>query len=1472
MTTPATLLLVHPPAADLSSIVDEIERAAGPVQVSCATDAEAVRRIFAGQVPDIAVVLPGCPDFEAGEVLTRLRAHHSSLPVILVVDHAGEVASAQSLVAGASDPVLGSDLQRLGPAVLRELRRSRALEKPAPPSPVDVRESRLFRTFEKAPVGMSHLDREERFLAVNEAFCRILECEAEDLLGRSFTEITHPADLAASAAARDAMLRGDCDDIQLEKRYRRKDGSYLWATLSVRAVRTDEGKFDFFITVIEDYSHRKAAEEALRKSEARYRALIETVHDGVWVIDSSGHTIFANPKFSQMVGYSTLALPGTAAATISPAAMDIVARMTDASSRMDRYTDEISFLTRSGANLRAVVSASVVAGDIGSSVLLTVMDVTARRGIEEQLLKRDIQLREAQDLALIGSWEFDLTTKRRETSENVARILGVPASSIDSGFASILAMTHPGDRDAVMTANMRAIKDLEPVDLDFRIIRPDGEERVVYSRAKVLADESGRATKIIGILQDITERRGTQLELQRRARQQATIAMLGQLALAGSGWRLLVNELTLALRETLDADLSEVLRNDGSAGFTVLAAAGGWSLKTGAVMPLDPPSPASFALRTGIPVIIENAATETRFQMPLHLIRSGVVSGLIVTIAGGESGAFGLLGAYFHSSRSITPEDLNFLRACANIVAECVHRELVESSLREQASREAAIAELARRIVVSRESNKVVPVSDLIGTNLHVEFAKFLRLSADGSSFHVEEGDLWNPQNRSFPVINSHCGQAVEQRKAVVVDDYRESHPFNTARFTDFDIVSGVVAPVIGSSQVLGAVGAFTRSSRKFSSADVRFLEAVADLVAEGMERTQMEHELRESQAQYRDVVEGAPAVIATLAPDRTVRTVNRAFEQITGWTAAEWIGRDFIEVLVPSHQARAKLFFAAIAAGKEITPGELKLRTKSGEIRRFELSVSPRWGEGRLIKIYGFGHDVTERRRAEADRLRIARELELILDAAGEGIYGIDIDGRCTTVNRAAASILGYTPQELAGAPMHDLIHSRPIPGNAPHICQISQTIATGARVRVASDIFYAKDGRPVPVEYSASPIVDRGLVRGAVICFSDTSGRQLLENQLEQARRLTSLGKLAATVAHEFNNVLMGISPFAQLMRRETEGTNKRLFDSTTHILNALKRGKRITEEILRFTNPAQPTVVAIDVAEWLRSIEVEVRGVIGDSYELVVSPPHSNLTVLGDVTQLHQILTNLALNARDAMPGGGRLTIAANRPAEGQSFPFGVIPQPERFVHVSIGDNGAGIAPDVLPHIFEPLFTTKKAGTGLGLAVTHQVISRHEGAVFVESVVGTGTTFHLFLPASDEVVSRVDETPTERPRLESRRILLVEDDPTVAAGIEAALSIEGLDITHAETGQEGINAIRAGSFDAAIIDVGLPDMPGTRVYDEAVADHRLPVIFSTGHADKSKLAQYLVHGNVALLKPYSIEVLLETLVQILEAQRSS
>ncbi|HWW61950.1 MAG TPA: ATP-binding protein, partial [Thermoanaerobaculia bacterium] len=279
---------------------------------------------------------------------------------------------------------------------------------------------------------------------------------------------------------------------------------------------------------------------------------------------------------------------------------------------------------------------------------------------------------------------------------------------------------------------------------------------------------------------------------------------------------------------------------------------------------------------------------------------------------------------------------------------------------------------------------------------------------------------------------------------------------------------------------------------------------------------------------------------------------------------------------------------------------------------------------------------------------------------------------------------------------------------------------------------------------------------------------------------------------------------------------------------------------------------------LSEWWDRCAPELEGMVGNHIRFVVDIPES-LTILGDGAQLAQIVTNLIVNARDAMPKGGMLTVRAAR-----------APSPkDDLVHISVSDTGTGIAPEILRRVFDPLFTTKQnGGTGLGLAVAHQVARRHGGYITVESELGKGSTFHLFLPLAPAGARAESIADASRDnRLRTKRVLFVEDERPIAEGVSALLSDAGIEVHAVGTGSEGEAAVERMRPDLVILDIGLPDADGIDVGHRIRSAHPLlPLIFATGHGDPRVFASRFTDVHTKFLqKPFEIDTLLETIFEL-------
>jgi PAS domain S-box-containing protein len=1220
---------------------------------------------------------------------------------------------------------------------------------------------------------------------------------------------------------------------------------------------------------------RKRLERDLKAAEERYHRAFRKAPIGICSADAKGFITDANEEYCRMVGKPAGIVVGSHFTALIPGA-DIAASIAHYEEflRSPRLHNQYERRYRhpDGSIQIATVTMSKVLTDENEfeSVVVLANDITALRMAEERALLSKEQLDEAQVIANVGSWEHDLVRNTVSWSAGLRRVHGLGADA-EPDLERVYETILPEDRERVRALLDSAADSSEPFSIDYRILR-DGEVRTLHRRGRTVRDGNGRPIKVFGTVQDITDRVHREQELHRTAVQQSAVAHLGQAALSGMSPEFLLDQTAALVSAVLDVEFCEVLqRRNGS---LILVAGEGWeegSIGTAKVSS-GRGSQAAFTLESGQPVVLSDISTETRFEPSALIRRHGAVSGITVAIECGEAEPWGVLGIYTRSKTSFTTTDVDFLRSVAIVLGQAIERSRADAELRTRALQQNAIAELGQAALTSFDEGTLQQACDLVRRGLDVQWSIFGELSEARDSLRLRAG-LWDDaMPRESPVReDTHVGLTVLGGKPVVVNDYETAAHLVTAKAAlSAGIRSGLCVPVASATRIYGVLTAHSRVPRKFGASDIDFVQALANILADAMERGRAQQQLIESEKRYRTVVEGASEIIFTIDAEGRLVTLNRAFEAITGWRCEEWIGRPFVE-LIHEGDVRKSLDLFRDPREAPVVERELLITGRDKSVL-LHVTSFPEIRDGVRTETYGFARDVTEERKTEDEREQVTRNLQLVLESTVEGMYTMDVQGRCTMINRAAAQMLGWSREELLGRNIHDTVHGRHPDGSpyAAEQCPIQHVLWSSATHSVSSDTFWRRDGIAVPVDYSAAPIIDNGGVVGVVVAFMDVSERRKLELKLEQANRLSALGRMAATIAHEFNNVLMGIAPFIDVIRRDP----KRLEAAVDQIARSVSRGRRITHDILRFTQPAEPNRSVFDAGSWLQAVALEAQSILSSTYQVHAHAHSPRIAVHADENQIHQIVMNLVLNARDAMPGGGRITMAVRREPAGAQFPFGFVDAPERFAHFIMRDTGCGIGQETLQHIFEPLYTTKRSGTGLGLAVTHQVVQRHGGEIFVESEVGVGTTFHIFLPlASDddaaivlpEAGGELAEASDHQPGTGGAvRVLLVEDDPAVSTGLSALLELEGIEVDVASSGQEAIECVARALPDVMVLDVGLPDIDGKEVYRKVMLTHPdLPVIFSTGHADRGQLDELCPGGEVFyLLKPFDVDLLTETI----------
>lgn len=505
-------------------------------------------------------------------------------------------------------------------------------------------------------------------------------------------------------------------------------------------------------------------------------------------------------------------------------------------------------------------------------------------------------------------------------------------------------------------------------------------------------------------------------------------------------------------------------------------------------------------------------------------------------------------------------------------------------------------------------------------------------------------------------------------------------------------------------------------------------------------------------------------------------------------------------------------------------------------------------------------------RARSQRELEQTEARLRAVVDHISDVIAIVDGAGNNIYLSPSSSRIFGYSPAEMEGRSAFEHVH----PEDCAEVQGLfRESLEEGRREASATYRYRHADGDWLTVETVGVNPSSWEQTGGVVLVSRDITNRRMAERQMERSARVTSLGHLASSVAHEFNNILMGMQPFVDIARRTDDLEEAKA--SVEKIGEALDHGKSISVGLLQLTRPLTVAVETFDLRRWMLDTEEELRLVVPRGTRWTLRVPDQPIAITGDPVALHQIVMNLVLSASERIGelDGRSIEIDLRRAGRSEQATNREGGDPVEHVVLSVTDDGPGMDPGMTERMFDPMFTTRQgSGAGLGLAVVYQLARAQGGEATVESS-SVGTTFRVFLRSarSQAEQRRIEDQP--RGPGDSGTILLVEDNEIVASGLVAVLEFDGQKVGVAGTGAAALEMIETERPSIVILDIGLPDMSGIDVYERIVPLYPdLPVIFSSGHGDQQKLKKYLDRPNVAfLLKPYDAETLM-SLVENLTA----
>ncbi len=603
-------------------------------------------------------------------------------------------------------------------------------------------------------------------------------------------------------------------------------------------------------------------------------------------------------------------------------------------------------------------------------------------------------------------------------------------------------------------------------------------------------------------------------------------------------------------------------------------------------------------------------------------------------------------------------------------------------------------------------------------------------------------------------------------------------------------------------------------------------------------EQRQAEEGLRQSEQRFRALVEKSRDGIMLLDDNGVIRYATTAVRVTLGYDPANAVGRDLFDLIHPEDRSLTRKQFAhALTRPGESVTHTFRAVALNGAVRVIEMNACNRLDDPSVRAVVLNYRDVTERAAAAKELARQHALLQGLFASVPDVVCYKDRDLRFLGGNPAFEELAGRPVAEVLGKSCGEVFFA----DWADRLRAVEpQALATGETIRSKEWVKYP-DGRQVLLDFAMSPLLgDDGNPAGLIVTGRDVTDQNRLEEQLRQSHKLEAVGRLAGGIAHDFNNLLTVILGNLELVRTGAAG------DETPELLAATERAAKqaadLTRQMLGFARRQPLRTTTLDLNALVHEAVGLLRRTIDPRITIRIRPAADLRPVAADPVQVQQVLMNLCLNARDAMPEGGTLTIETANPDEVRRPGASAAEGTGGFVRVSVSDTGQGMTEDVRTKIFEPFFTTKDVGqgTGLGLAVVYGVARAHGGWVECSSTLGTGSRFDVYLPrgiTSDELAPEIvpARVPENRGRGES--VLVADDEPLVRALARNALERQGYRVLLATDGAEVVEVFRqerrAGNVALVILDASMPQMSGKQAFDVIRGiDPSVPVLFASGH----------------------------------------
>ncbi|MDX9761326.1 MAG: PAS domain S-box protein [Desulfomonilia bacterium] len=1264
---------------------------------------------------------------------------------------------------------------------------------------LSIREGRFRSLIQNLSDIVMILDRDRLFIYETPSVERILQYSPGYLIGRSPMDFIHPDDIPLVETGLGEIYRMEGDEQPLEFRVKRSDNAWVY----LEAIGTNlihyPGIGGVVITA-RDITERKKTEEALHRSEERYRNILDNMQEAYYEVDLEGNFAYFNACAVTRLGYTDEEMRG----------MNFRRFVDQKNARSIFTTYHKVFLTgepvggfdweaisKTGERIWVAASVSLMRDDQGAPAGFRgiVRDITERKKTEEALQRSEERYRNILDNMQEAYYEVDLKGTFTFFNLPAATRLGYTGEEMKN--MNYQRFTDEESIRKLYEAYHGVYLTGRPVTgVEWEVINKYGEKIPVEASVSLKYDEAGNPAGFRGIVRDVTEQRKAQDALRRSEEKYRTILQSiqeGYLELDLSGNITFFNDSICKMLGYPPAEMQGM---------------GYW--------------------------IFTSADTAKRMYQVFHDIYLTGEPDLML--------------------------DYEVIRKDG---VKRIH-EMSASLMRDASGSPAGFRGVVRDMTERKRAQEALQRSEE-----RWQFA--LEGAGDGVwDLNLKTGKVFRSLRwkEMLGYAEHEITDSVDEWTNHVHPDDRESSDRKLDRHLRGE------SPVYASEhRILCKDGSYKWILDRgkviqwnHDGTPLRIIGTQADIT----ERKWAEEALRHSEEQYRTIFEHTATANIIVDENYIIRLANSKFEKLAGYTKEELEGKiAWTSFVVEEDLDRMKAYHRQRRKKGGAAPDSYELRciVGSGETRDLFMSVTMIPGTTESVASI---IDMTDRKKAEEALRQSEERFRDMARLMPETVFEIDERGILTFANETAFDKFQYDPEDLdKGLPITAVV----APEDRTRATQGIGRVLAGERIGLNEYLARRKDGTTFPALVHAAPIMKNGRPMGARGFLIDISEKKILEEQFIRAQKMEAIGTMAGGIAHDFNNLLMGVLGNVSLMLLSTDKSHP-FFDRLKNVEEYVRQGSELTKQFLGFARGGKYEVRPTQLGEFVRK-SAEMFGRTKKEIRIHQSAQQELWIVEVDRNQMEQVMLNLFVNAWQAMPEGGDLYISIQNMEldESEAAPFGA--GPGRYVRVSVTDTGIGMDEEVKLRIFEPFFTTKgkgRGGTGLGLASVYGIMRNHKGFITVESEKGAGSTFALYLPASDKPVLEERQVCAEI-RKGQGTILLIDDEEVILDVGSEMLKRLGYAVITAAGGRAGIKAYckHRDSIDLVVLDIIMPDLGGKDTF-EGLKEIRpdVNVLLSSGYSLDGQAREIMDKGCRGFIqKPFSLGDLAEKIREILDGQ---